>query len=38
MGIVDYQRLMKYGFLMVLFKNNPKPLICSNLKPISAQF
>lgn len=26
MGIVDYQRLMKYGFDMVLRKNNPKPL------------
>lgn len=38
MGIVDYQRLMKYGFLMVLNKNNLKYLICSSLKPNPTRF
>lgn len=37
-GVVDYQRLMKYGFLMVLNKNNLKYLICSNLKPKTTRF
>jgi hypothetical protein len=37
-GVVDYQRLMKYGFLMVLNKNNLKYLICSILKPNPTRF
>ena len=35
MGIVDNQRLMKYGCFMVLFQNILKSLICSDLKTIN---
>jgi len=38
MGIVDYQRLMKYGCSMVLIKKNLKLLFCNYLKTITSNF